>query len=459
MSLTSCSSEEVVANETENEVSDIKKVETLEKIEVQSNNIETSEDDINININIDIDIDDDFTIYTVTDIHYLSNSINDHGEAFQTMVESSDGRQVNYIDEILEAFKYEVIKNEPDLLIVSGDLTHNGEKASHLDVSEKLKEIEESGVEVLVIPGNHDINNPYAREFKEDKQIKTDFITAEEFEEIYSEFGYSEAVYRDKNSLSYLTMPKEDLWILMLDSSIYESNIVAPTTGGKFSQETMKWIKECGELAKENNAQVVTSLHHNLYKHSDLLYNGFVIENAEEIVALFEELNFKISLSGHIHIQDIMANENKTVYDIVTSGFIVYPVQYGILEYNKGDFLYRTKEVDVEKWAVDFEVDNQDLLNFKEYSRNNFYDKSYNQTLSALVENYNYDSKKAELMANVMATLNVNYFGGTTNEVYDDIVTSVGYDLWTKSEDDFLKTYVLDMAEKNEYDYNYFDFR
>lgn len=159
---------------------------------------ENQNDEILSESNINYSIQAPVEIYIVTDIHYLSNNINDKGIAFQKTVNSSDGRLIKYISELTDAFVYEILENKPDILIISGDLTHNGEKASHLELAEKLKEIENNGTKVYVVPGNHDINNPYAREFKGSEQVITEFVTPLEFEKIYSEFGYDEAYMRDK---------------------------------------------------------------------------------------------------------------------------------------------------------------------------------------------------------------------------------------------------------------------
>ena len=73
-----------------------------------------------------------------TDIHYFSDSLTDGGPRFQEMVEYGDGKVVTYIDQITDAFLDEVVKLRPDALVLSGDLTLNGEKASHKDLAEKL---------------------------------------------------------------------------------------------------------------------------------------------------------------------------------------------------------------------------------------------------------------------------------------------------------------------------------
>ena len=77
---------------------------------------------------------------------------------------------IRYQPQLWQAFKSEVLAANPGALILSGDLSLNGEKANHLEFSEKLHEIEEAGVPVYVIPGNHDINKPDAGEYFGDQR-------------------------------------------------------------------------------------------------------------------------------------------------------------------------------------------------------------------------------------------------------------------------------------------------
>ncbi len=69
-------------------------------------------------------------------------------------MEHGDGKVTNYIWEITDAFVEEVLNERPDAVILSGDLSYNGEKASHIELAEKLSKIEDAGIPVLVIPGN-----------------------------------------------------------------------------------------------------------------------------------------------------------------------------------------------------------------------------------------------------------------------------------------------------------------
>ena len=129
-------------------------------------------------------------IIVATDIHYLAEELaGNRCQSFMSSVESGDGRVLQYGWEILDAFIDDVVEQKPDLVILTGDLTMNGEKQSHEELAQKLETLSENGIEVAVIPGNHDINNPYARKFTSDGTVKTDSITADEFAQIYSDFG------------------------------------------------------------------------------------------------------------------------------------------------------------------------------------------------------------------------------------------------------------------------------
>jgi len=395
--------------------------------------------------------EEEITMFIATDIHYLSKDLYVNGNAFQNYLDTSDGKLINYIDEIMLAFTNDISKKKPDILIISGDLTNNGEKESHVKLAERLDEIEQqSGTRIYVIPGNHDILNPWARGFNETDQYITDAINANDFENIYNSFGYEEAISRDKASLSYLAAPSDDLWLLMLDTSIYDFNEImgGPTTNGEITSDTIEWIKQCSQLAKDNHAQIVTVMHHNLFNHSQVLYSGFTLDNHEEALKVFQKCKFNLVLSGHIHIQDIKASEDegsKQIYDIATSALSVYPVQYGVLKFNKAQgFDYSTSLVDVENWAKESGNSDENIINFNEYAKGYFADISYNKAYDQLTNAESYSEYAKVRMAETMSLLNINYFGGNINSIKKDVLESEGYQLWLKAkEPEFLRKYIL----------------
>lgn len=155
-------------------------------------------------------------IILATDVHYFAKELTDFGQAYQTMAEQGDGKLALYVWEITDAFLDEMVERKPQTLILSGDLTLEGERGSHEALASKLERVKEAGIQVLVIPGNHDINNPKAAAYKGSDAIPVVQTTPDDFREIYGEFGYQDAISCDPNSLSY--MAETPGWYLAVDA-------------------------------------------------------------------------------------------------------------------------------------------------------------------------------------------------------------------------------------------------
>ena len=406
-----------------------------------------------------IESGNDITFFVASDTHYLAETLTDNGEAFQEFINSGDGKQLGYIHEIMNAFENDIKEKKPDILIISGDLTSNGEKESHLELAKRLTRIEKMGTSVYVIPGNHDIFNPYARGFKGDKQYLTSFISDKDFGEIYMNFGYKEALSRDKTTLSYLATPTEDVWLLMLDTAQYENNTAlgVPQIDGRIASETIEWIKQCSDLAKSKGAQLIAVMHHNLLNHSDTVREGFTINNSEDIVKLFQRNDISLALSGHIHLQDIKShkNEKNSIYDIATGCISIYPQKYGVLKYSKQNGMdYSTNGVDVENWSKGNGIVDKNLNNFNEFSKKQYGDKIYSKIVSRLAITDAYTTEELILMGETYKALNLRYFEGAKEVGTNEIKNSQGFKLWLSSEQNFSQRNLLRIANFNGEDNN-----
>ncbi|MEO3944885.1 metallophosphoesterase [Gorillibacterium sp. CAU 1737] len=389
-----------------------------------------------------------YELYVATDLHYLNPALHDNGQAFQDYVKNGDSKLLPYSDELLNAWVRQVIEAKPAAVILSGDLTNNGEKASHEELAKKLAAITDAGIRVFVIPGNHDISNPWARSFQDDRQLKTDYISPEDFTSIYGAYGYKQASEQAPDSLSYLAKVSDQLWLLMLDSNRYANNLKYgyPETGGELSEATLTWMKTQGEAAKKAGARVVAVMHHNLFDHSDFRSEDFTASNADKIRKVLKEADIHLALSGHIHIQDIRSEENVT--DIATSAMAVYPHQFGILQYTASPATvdYRTESVNVESWARSVSSRDPNLLGFQAYSRGFFHQNSYDKALHSL-ESSGYSEAERKSMASVMADLNPFYFGGMTDRIDTGALDAKGIELWKNDDTSFLGTYILSMMQ------------
>lgn len=405
-------------------------------------------------INLIYEGEKNIDMYITTDIHYLSPKLTDYDVAFQKYVDSGDGKNLRYIDEILDSLIFDIAESKGDLLIVSGDLTNNGERISHEALAAKFKGLEEAGTSVFVIPGNHDVDNPWARGFEGEKQYLTDSISPKEFAEIYVEFGYGEAALRDAHSLSYLVTLSDDVWLLMLDTNKYINNqqLEYPQTDGEISIETMEWIKQCRDMAEDAHAEVLTVMHHNVIHHSDMLQKGFTLNNNEALLEVLSAPEFKLFLSGHIHTQDITASAGVSpVIEIVTNALSVYPHQYGLLAYDASEkkVEYTTTQVNVEGWSGELATDDEQLREFKTYSKEYFGKFAYDMAYRHLVSSDSLTNYEVELMAEVVELLNIRFFSGTEYLNADDIQGSEGHELWIGYSEGFLGSYVESIMVDN----------
>lgn len=91
------------------------------------------------------------------DTHYLSSTLLDSNIDYDEEGKqiTKDGRTVQYINTLIDKLFDKVISEKPDYFIITGDLTFNGEKVSHLELADKMKILLDNGIQPLVIPGNH----------------------------------------------------------------------------------------------------------------------------------------------------------------------------------------------------------------------------------------------------------------------------------------------------------------
>lgn len=95
-------------------------------------------------------------------------------------------------------------------------------------------------------------------------------INTLEFTELYHEFGFSEAIACDENSLSYITELTPELWLLMVDVNTLDSP-------GTVKRETLDWVEQQLQEAEEKGVQVLAVSHQNLLQHNSLLSFGYVM--------------------------------------------------------------------------------------------------------------------------------------------------------------------------------------
>jgi len=224
-----------------------------------------------------------------------------------------------------------------DFILIPGDLTIDAELASHEGFSTAIARLEEAGVPVLVVPGNHDVNNPQAVSFDGDDTVSVPTVGPDEFAAIYAGFGYDEAFDRDPHSLSYVVEPVEGLWVIGMDSAIYDHNVDHSTTGGAFSAETLDWILDTVSAGADADKTVIGMMHHGIREHyvgQSLLFAEYLLTGWEIASQQLAEAGMHVVFTGQYHSQDITVGEfdGTLFYDVETGSLVTFPCPYRIIE-------------------------------------------------------------------------------------------------------------------------------
>ena len=279
----------------------------------------------------------------ISDIHLLAPDLFDNGEASQRLA-SGDMKLVLHSDLIMQRMVDEIIAQKPQLMLITGDLTLNGSRASHERLISHLRRMEKAGIKVLVIPGNHDINNPNARNYKGAQSQDVPTITREEFAELYYDFGYGEGSKRDPNSLSYVCEPVPGLIMLCIDTNRDEDNRLKSRgdtensyhNDGRVKDATLDWIRQQLEQAKADGKRVVATMHHHLLEHIDgeaRVLSNYIVSKHQKVAEALVKGGVKAVFTGHLHITDAATIGGIT--DVATGSASTYPLPIRTVEIDR----------------------------------------------------------------------------------------------------------------------------
>lgn len=380
------------------------------------------------------------SMVVVTDTHFAGSEYYAYTGTYEELSDfSGTGKQMRYEEELLDAFISELLEKNPEYVLITGDLSYVGAKESHEAFARKLQPLRDAGMNVLVIPGNHDIDS-IPMIYPDGEMILGTYTTPEDFAEIYADFGYGNAdSYHDK-TLSYMVNTGKGIRIFMMDT-----NFVYGVAYGQIKPDALAWLEEELAACQEAGDVPVVAGHHNLLLHHPLFDFGYRVNNWKAVTELFEKYDVNLYLSGHLHIQDIENDGN--VYDIVGQSFAVYPHRYAELSVSADGWSYESRKTDVAGYARAAGLTDENLLNFDDYGYHFFYDNAYRQALERMADVADDEEELAELAA-FSAELQINYFGGTLPDVSmekaEEMRSFGGSTRWTS----YMNS-VLDKSDKN----------
>lgn len=356
----------------------------------------------------------ELTIVHVSDMHYFSPLLIANEDFMWKVAMESDGKDTVQSALIAQAFVDDMIKLKPDVVIITGDLTLNGEEASHEELRDLLGKLKDIGIEVYVMTGNHDVNMTAYR-YTNDGVEEVPSFGSQRFENHWWDFGYGEALSKDRWSNSYIAKLNEKTWLLTVDSN----------TGSKgtIRKSTLDWMDENLAKANQEGIRVISATHQNLFVHNENFVWGYQLNNAAALIELYEKYGVEVNLSGHLHVQTIV--ESNGIADIAVSALVDTPLQYGILTVSGDKLSYRTREISNEA------LKSKAKEVFDECTRN----KVKNELLNVS------DPVVAQKMMDIAVQLNREYFLGRFSKVDEEALA-----LWKES-DSFFAKYLVSIYE------------
>ncbi len=310
----------------------------------------------------------DKKIWLISDPHLIAASLHDDGPAFQRMQATAAGKDLKYQEFALRAFVRKVLKAKPAALIITGDLTFNGARESAKRLAQILSPLEKNGISLLVLPGNHDIFDGWARKFTGNKEIRVPEISPVDWRKIFA-CSYQHAAAVDQSSLAYsVSWPSYRL--IMADSNIYgqTESLTHPITNGRIEKQQLAFIEEELKKAKQKRQHVLFFMHHNLYRHNDVIYGGFVLDNAASLKQLFRQYQVKACFSGHIHAQNIDGPwADCPATEVVSSCFAMTDQGYGVIDLQPDKLTYQRHSFDIQNYLTSSEKKKLGLKDFHAY--------------------------------------------------------------------------------------------
>lgn len=298
----------------------------------------------------------DFTVAIASDVHYFDRSllIND-GDAFQKYLDN-DRKLLAESGDIIDKLIEELLADKPDILLIPGDLTKDGERVSHENLIKKLDRLNAAGIKTFVIPGNHDINNPDAVSFDKDKTNKVAQVNPEEFADLYRNYGYNNQINIERGpDLCYLTEPIEGLWLIGIDACDYKENIKnnTPAVGGFIESDKLAWITAKAKEGNEKGKRVVAMMHHGALEHfpgQATLMSEYVVKDYKNVSKSFAEAGLNFVFTGHFHAQDVAKQTfgNTFLFDIETGSTVTYPTPYRRIKFDSEKMVIKTHHVNLQ---------------------------------------------------------------------------------------------------------------
>jgi UDP-2,3-diacylglucosamine pyrophosphatase LpxH len=336
-------------------------------------------------------------IMVIADPHVLPQSVIAKEANFDDYM-AKQRKMVDLSEPIWNALMDTAMKYHPDLLLIPGDLTRDGEPEAHALVSNSLAQLAQAGIPSIVVPGNHD---------------KTDWFTPSAQE------------------------PIEGLTVL----SFYDGVDV-------------NWLAQQADAAITKGNTVIAMTHRQLVDHFDgksTLEPSARLTNADAVRDCLMAHGVHLVLTGHFHVNSISTWRDSitgdSLVELSTGSPITYPCPYRwlTLSPDRSQISVQTEYLT----AVDT------IKDLYTYSRDWMVEHTENMIPTLAVRAWNkVDSKWDSSIAPMLKKVGLNDI--TINYIHDNLMPSTDkarIDITRRHLGDAAVNLYLFHSEANEFEY------
>jgi len=313
--------------------------------------------------------------HLVADPHYYPYEILGFNDRRSQTTLNEGGAVIDSAFEILIADK------STDLVLLAGDLTHDGELPAHEDFIKKLRHLQENGKRVILITASHDYDcyedPPEGEARREGKLYRSDLYA------LYQEFGHQEAIAEHPN-FSYVVQlaPGYRLLCLYNDGESHEL------------RRMTDWIVEQVQKAREDG-QFIFAMHHYPMLPPSPIYSviaaGNMIKDWDAVTSLLADAGLRFVFTGHSHMTNITCKTSENgnrLYEINTGSLTGYPAPIREVVIDEESMHISTNYVERFDWDLQGKTAKQYLSD------------SFDRMLNAIFESAGHN---AEELLNIMA--------------------------------------------------------
>lgn len=267
------------------------------------------------------------TFYQITDLHlYAGERIGSFGEAYDRKAQSDQKCMKESVAIIQAAFDAMAADKETDVVVITGDVTFDGEKASHDLLVEMLTQLKKSGKRIFVITATHDYRMN-ARRYTDSGAEPVEKYAREELREVYADFGWNEAVAEHPASMSYAVKMFPGWRFLMMNDD-------GPEGYCGYKDDLLNWVKAQAADAKKDGERIIAFTHHPMLPPAQIypmFSHGQMLYGYETTAPMFADLGIEFIFTGHTHMQSVSHLDTirgGRLYHINTGSVIGHPAPY-----------------------------------------------------------------------------------------------------------------------------------